>query len=291
MSIGIPRAVDADGRPFDRWAIDDEPQPFTRPLSCGGCESQVGPVRRYTRRNGTVVEPLYRLGKGVNHDDGCVYDFDAQVGRLQRRNVGVVERDGDFYVLVLNVPPDDDQVSTTEAVGDPRGRLDFKQTASPPLNPTLRAASEIVKLLRKFEHDPEAKVRFRARYGGRVLAWDDFCFDAAHDLKRLYAAVSTAALDDHPRAVVGRVDHVRERDGAIYLAVREPDASTRAPVKAGDGIPITPVLRPGDGPAPRSAVDDVIVGYGIWVPWTPASGKPHYITLWLNDHRAAVATL
>ncbi len=292
MSIGIPRAVDVEKRSFDRWVIELEPQPFARPLSCGGCHARVEPVTGYMTRKGTTVDPLYRLGRGVSHENGCVYDFDAQVGQLHQRNVGVVEKDGDLYVLVLNMELEGEQAASKDAKSGPRNRLAFSRVGIPPLHPTLRAASEIAKLLRKFEHDPAAKARFRARYGRRVIAWENFCFDAAHDLKRLHRMLSTTRVEvDHPRAVVGRVEHVRQRDGSLYLAVRESDPATRGPVRSGEGVPIKPVLRPSSGSALGVAVDETVVGYGMWIPWTPPSGGPHYVTLWLGAHRGAMATL
>ena len=296
MSIGIPRAIDARGKPFDRWAIEDGPHPFVRPLRCGKCTALVDPVSGYVKRNGVDVEPLFRLTKGGRHDDGCPYDFDAQLGELQQRHANVVEQEGDLYVLILNTAADMETTSQTGSVRVPRSKLAFRRATAPPLHQTVRAASEIARLLRRFEQDSDARSRFRARYDGRVIGWDDFCFDATRDVKRLYGLLSRVdPLTDHPRAVVGRIERLRPgQDGAssaAHLAVREPNSTSRRAVTAPDGIRIAPVLRAGASTALNVTDGELVVGYGRWTLFTPDTGRVHYVTLWLDDHRGAVASL
>lgn len=102
--VGIPQAMDSTGHTFGRKAIDDDPQPFTRPLRCGGCATTVNPVRGYSMRNtSTWVAAHYRLTSRdqAPHDEDCRYDFDAQAGRLHHEHRSDVTRDGGVFELRL----------------------------------------------------------------------------------------------------------------------------------------------------------------------------------------------
>ncbi len=294
MSIGIPRAVDVNDEEFDRWAVAQDLPPFARPLRCHGCGTRVDPVNGYVTRDGTQVEPLYRLAKGGRHAEGCIYDFDAQARLLAERNVGVVERDGDTYVLILDVVGDDP--SPTEPEGTPRGRIKYLRNQEARLEQTLRAAHEIARLLRHFEDDSEAQSRFRARYEGRIIAWSNFCFDAGRDLKRLHRELNrTDPAHDHPRAVVGRVERVGDSQNGgskvAYLAIRDDESTTRRPLHASDGVRIVPVLRTSQAGVLERHRGQMVVSYGRWTTFTPASKGTHYVTLWLDEFRGALAPL
>jgi len=82
-TYGIPRVVDAAGTSFGRLQIDRTPQPFVRPLTCGGrtCSASAVAVVGYLRLQ-TWVEPMYRLGPGAEHSAGCPFNVEARVGDL-----------------------------------------------------------------------------------------------------------------------------------------------------------------------------------------------------------------
>ena len=74
-TFGIPRVVDARGTSFGRQQIQRTPQPFVRPLTCGGraCSAAAVAVVGYLRLQ-TWVEPMFRLGPGAEHSEGCPYN-------------------------------------------------------------------------------------------------------------------------------------------------------------------------------------------------------------------------
>ncbi|WP_300679578.1 hypothetical protein [Nocardioides sp.] len=295
VALGIPYAIDVLGDKFDRWAIESPTPPFTRPLRCGGCEVAVGPVHGYLTRDGKArVDPLYRLAKGMRHEEGRRYDFDAQASDLQCRHVGTVTKDGDTYILVLNLASEGEVKPRREGDATSRSRAAFTRGRTPTIDQTLRAATEIVRLIRAFAHDPKARERFRARYGDLVISWDDFCFDAAHDIKRLDRALAaTDPASEYPRAVVGRVEEMgadSNNNPVAHFAVRDP--GDHRPVKAADDIPIKPVIRVTTNPLPETiTVGNTLVAYGRWRHFSANTGRAHYVTLWLDEHRAAVARL
>ena len=93
-----PKAIDATGRTWDRAAIPRVPQPFVKPLRCGGCTTPVVAVHGYETRFGAEVAPLYRLTDraATPHEDGCIYDLDAQADNLvtQHRRPGAPDDHG-----------------------------------------------------------------------------------------------------------------------------------------------------------------------------------------------------
>jgi hypothetical protein len=75
-TYGIPKVVDARGTIFGRQQIQRTPQPFVRPLTCGGrgCSAGAVAVVGYLRLQ-TWVEPMYRLGPGEKHSPGGAADL------------------------------------------------------------------------------------------------------------------------------------------------------------------------------------------------------------------------
>src|SRR6476661_1223001 len=71
-TFGIPRVVDARGTSFGRQQIQRTPQPFVRPLTCGGrtCLAAAVAVVGYLRLQ-TWVEPMFRLECGAEHSTGA----------------------------------------------------------------------------------------------------------------------------------------------------------------------------------------------------------------------------
>ena len=91
-TFGIPRVVDARGTSFGRQQIQRTPQPFVRPLTCGGrtCSAAAVAVVGYLRLQ-TWVEPMFRLGPGAEHSEGCPFNVDHRIDDLVKAHRAVVE--------------------------------------------------------------------------------------------------------------------------------------------------------------------------------------------------------
>jgi hypothetical protein len=285
--LGVPEAVDASGRRWRRAAIEQRPQPFVKPLHCAGCSTPVVPVHGYVTRFSTEVQALYRLTDrdASPHEQGCLYDFDAQVGRLATQNRPLVRREDEVYELQLPHP-----LVTVEAERRPRparGARSRLQVGRPPgvaLDPVIKAAAAIVRLLHRFGQDPAAAANFRARYGERLFTWTEFCFDAGHDVKRLVQKIG--ADPDRPYAVVGTVkDAGVAAAGSSYLL----QLDTRIPVRTADGDRVQVFVRAREQSRLNGAVGDTVACYGRWSLFTPPRGGV-WVTLW-TDELGAVATV
>lgn len=289
IGVGIPQAIDSTGRTFGRKAIGRDPRPFTEPLHCGGCTTLVRPVSGYTTREGTRVNPLYRLTNRHHapHDQDCRYDFDAQAGRLLEEHRHAVSKTGDIYELRLpEVTPQTEDVGQGLGVNpDGRDRLTVHTRSGHTLEPVLSAAAAIARLIATYENDPQARARFAARWKGRRIAWDDFYFDTAHDARRLAQVIADG---DHPVAVSGVVKETgRTTNDTADLIELDTERGVSHP-PTGRWIHIR-VLRkdPGrlsHGPGQR------VLGYGQWSHFEPDSSRNHYVNLWIN-HGALITTI
>lgn len=283
--VGIPRAVDTTAKTFGRSAIDQKPHPFQEPLRCGGCPAPVGPVRGYPRRDGTAVSSHYRLGRGHEHDPGCLFHFDARAGELVVEHRREIDRHGDYYVLMLRNPdPARAAVTPESPPADPRSRLQIRlHTGVPVLHPTISAAAAIARLLSVFENDPEAHNAFCATYDGRTYAWNDVYFDATHDAVRLLRTVEQGTT--RPHVVRGAVQETgRSRRGDTYY-VR---LSTGRGVQDAQGRWINLYLRATDPAELDYQPGDDIIGYGLWKSYVPPQSRRVQVTLWC-DRRGATA--
>lgn len=287
--VGIPSARDARGRSFGYLAIDDDPQPFEKPLICGGCETRVDPVRGYVRRDSTSVRAHYRLTNRAQapHADGCPYDFDAEVGRLLVEHRREIERNGDVYELRLP----DLSGGVDEAAPDPvaesgaRDRLVVHEQPGRRLPPALMAAAAVARLLRVYEDDPEAQARFRASWNGRTIPWGDFYFDVARDALRLGQVIR--AEKGYPVAVAGTVKKLGESaSGQSYVELDTvrgvPDKASarwihvRAYSNQAKHLPFETGQR--------------VLGYGHWKAYAPDDSSSIFFNLWV-DHRSLIATV
>ena len=283
----MPEAIDATGRRWRRLAIEQQPQPFVKPLHCAGCVTPVVPVHGYVTRFGTSVAPLYRLTdrEASPHEPGCIYDFDAQGGRIVTENRPLVRRDDDVYELQLpTLPTTLEGERNARPVSGPRSRLQIGHPRGLTLDPVIKAATAIVRLLRRFENNPAARAKFRARYGQRVFTWSEFCFDAGHDVKRLVQEIGVDP--ERPYAVVGTVkDTGAAAAGSSYLL----QLDTRIPVRTGDGERVQVFVRAHDQDRLSGAIGDTVACYGRWSLFTPPRGGV-WATLW-TDELGAVATV
>lgn len=285
--LGIPVAIDATGRMWRRAAIQCVPQPFVRPLRCGGCRTAVVAVHGYLNRFGTAVAPLYRLiDREANpHEDGCVYDFDTQAARILTQHRPLLSRHGEIYELQLpTLPKTPTTPQRSPDASTPPSRLQVAPLADVRLDPVIKAAAAIAHLLRHFDDDPVARARFRARYRGRMFTWSEFCFDARHDVKRLVEQIDTDA--DRPYAVIGTVKQVGSAaSGASYWL----QLDTRVPVRTAAGDRIQLFIRTHEQSTLSDTVGECVVCYGRWSLFTPPRGGA-WATLWA-DELGAVATV
>ncbi|WP_354588567.1 hypothetical protein [Janibacter sp. UYMM211] len=286
--VGIPRAVDSAGRTFDRTAIERVPQPFDGPLRCAGCTTVVQAVHGYPRRNGTLVDPYYRLTHRTEapHDPHCRYDFDARVGRLHEEHRSALTKDGDVYELRLpetdTAPPGAALLADTRSDG--RDRLTIHPRRGHTLAPVLSAAAAIAAMISTYDDDPQARARFAARWKGERIAWEDFYFDVAQDARRLARVV---AGRDHPVAVSGHVKRVGRtaRDTADVVELATGRGVTHPP--NGRWIHVR-LMSKAPGALPRE-VGQRVLGYGRWEHFEPEDSDNHYVNLWV-DHASSVTT-
>ena len=78
------------------------PQPFVRPLTCGGrtCSAAAVAVVGYLRLQ-TWVQPMYRLGPGAEHSAGCPFNVDRRIDDLVKAHRAAVEpKDGQYRLLL-----------------------------------------------------------------------------------------------------------------------------------------------------------------------------------------------
>jgi hypothetical protein len=172
------------------------------------------------------------------------------------------------------------------ALGGPgaRSRLHVGHPPGLALDPVIKAAAAIVRLLRRFDHDPAARAKFRARYGQRLFTWSEFCFDVGHDVKRLVQEIGADA--ERPYAVVGTVkDAGAAASGGSYLL----QLNTRIPVRTSDGDRIQIFVRAHDQSRLSGAIGDTVACYGRWSLFAPPRGGV-WATLW-TDELGAVATV
>lgn len=285
--VGIPAARDSRGRTYGRAAIDAVPPPFEayKPLHCGACTTAVIAVPSYPRRtpNGgtTQVMAFYRLTGNGEHDPGCDYDFKNRAENIIRDSRGTLVKDGEDYELRL---PDPDTIEPPDPrppgnPGEPTARLSVT-TSNHTLVPALSTAAAIVRLLREFDDDPDAARRFRARYAGKKLRWNQFCRHAT-EAAAIAAHLERPPKTRHPLAVHGTVrdigtahsgntqqlrdehedylDHAGERRRLrIVVRSRNPDTFTD--------------LHPGDR----------WLGYGHWRLWLAPRAPIAEIQLWID---------
>src|SRR6478609_5213418 len=126
-TYGIPRVVDARGTSFGRQQIQRAPQPFVRPLTCGGrsCSAAAVAVIGYLRLQ-TWVEPMFRLGPGAEHSEGCPFNVDHRVDDLVKAHRAVVKPKEGQYRLLL-------QIAEATTPSAPRVRPDTEEIRDPRL--------------------------------------------------------------------------------------------------------------------------------------------------------------
>jgi len=292
--VGIGEAIDSQGHRFGRAAIDQEPQPFVKPLTCGGCKTGVVAVPSHTRRaprthlaesGQTWVVAFYRLHhrKRTPHDDDCIYDFDARTGELHRQHRSVVRKDGDIYELRLPSPQVLGYRLRADRPATERSRLDIRtRSGGSEIDPVIAAALAIVRLLRRFGDDPAAQRRFRAHFEGTTIPWRDFCFDATRDAKRLAAVV--AQKPTHPIAVYAPVKATGSSQSGETYFIR---LDTRTRVRDSEGALLSVFLRSTDdrlAQAPRPG--EYALGFGMeWGDHLPSLGGTRHLRLWTDNPR------
>jgi hypothetical protein len=277
--VGVPTAIDHKGRRFTHLDIDPTNPPYERPLKCPGCAVTVQPVAGYVTATEVEVPALFRLGKGLAHEDRCPWDFDRRAkGITAEAHGSVVVLDGRYTLLLESLPKGR---GLQRAAGEFVRPTDTSRTRSQ-LSPQSQLI-EIVRLLRTFVDDPHAVDQFQVRTpDGTLIPWRHFCFTAHADAKRLQSALATEP--PHPRAVLAVIDQIAPcatgTSYAVHLKVRPATAAYQGPVRGAHGIPVKPVLRS------RNEWDfaglkpgDEIAAIGEW----RNSGKLEQPTLWVTD--------
>lgn len=287
VGVGIPQAIDTAGRIFGRAAIERDPRPLTEPLHCGGCSTRVQPVSGYTTRDGTRVNPLYRLTHRLHapHDNDCRYDFDAQAGRLLEEHRHAISKTGDIYELRLpeTTPHTEGTDRDPDVNPDGRDRLTVHTRRGHTLEPVLSAAAAIARLIATYENDPEARARFTARWKGRRISWDDFYFDTAHDARHLAHVVEAS---DHPVAVSGVIKLIgRTTNDTADLIELDTERGVSHP-PTGRWIHIRILRR--DPDHLTHGTGQRVLGYGQWDHFEPSGSNNHYVNLWID--RDSLAT-
>ncbi|SFO87518.1 hypothetical protein [Amycolatopsis rubida] len=285
--VGIPAARDSRDRLYGRAAIDATPPPFEafKPLRCGGCAVAVIAVsthpRRTPRGGTTQVTALYRLPPNGEHDPGCPYDFKNRAENLIRDSRGTLVKDGEDYELRL---PDPDTIEPPDPLppskpGKPTARLAV--TASPyRLVPALSTAAGIVRLLREFDDDPDASSRFRARYAGRTLRWNEFC-RGANEAVAIAGYLGHGPAARHPLALHGIVRDVGTAHSRNTHQLRDEHEDYLD--HAGERRRLRVVVRSRNpGAFAQVRPGDRWLGYGHWKLWPAPSAPVTEVQLWID---------
>lgn len=222
---------------------------------------------------------FYRLTGNGEHDPGCDYDFKNRAEHLVRDSRGTLVKDGEDYELRLPdpdtiAPPDSRPPSTT---GEPTARLSVTNRT---LVPALSTAAGILRLLREFDDDPDAARRFRARYAGKKLRWNQFCLHAS-EADTVAAHLQQPPKIRHPLVVHGTVrdigtahsgnTHQLRDEHEDYLDHLGERRRLRIVVRSKNNDTLTDV-RPGDR----------WLGYGHWRLWLAPRAPIAEIQLWID---------
>lgn len=284
--VSVPSVRDSQGHVFGVETLSQEPWPFVPPLGCSQCGTPVKAVSGYTQRrqNGPVqVRPHYSLIDRTtgDHRDDCLYAFDQRVGKIVEEHAHDIEKRGDVHVLHLRERP----ASLSERLDILTKRIErlevVTETDWRPLPSTIQAARKIARLLKTFEDDPVARLRFRARWQGTTIPWSHFCFDLQGRLDRIL----TIAHDDkstHPIAAYGVVTYpMREAlSGGNWMV----------PLDTGETQPVRAALRSRTRQMIDFPVGTTVLAYGMWGQYTaPKTGRTE-VRLWC-DHPGSATRL
>lgn len=296
MTVAIPVAFNAKGRRLTIYDIENHPSWIIEPLRCGGCNLQVGPVRRTTEAamKADGVSAFFRRYPNKHHDENCPFDLNRRARELQIEYADVIVRSRNKWVLQIDAK--DDKPTPTHShieEGGHRRKVEFiHSSGSTRRDRIIRAARDIAALLEDFDNMSPNDDKFRLAYAGKIIPWNEFFYRAERDVKRLYHDLLDAPGISHPRVVVGTVKTVgtSPANGKISLRVRAADASYQGPVRS-EGNSLLPVVR-SDAPfAVPPNVGDRILAYGLWKIWKPeAKATVAYLTLWA-DASGSVAKL
>lgn len=286
--IGIPTAVDANGGVFDRSDVGRTPEPFARPLRCGGCSIPVTTQSPHTKQRGNIhVAGSYkRMPNGPDHDQGCRYAFDARVGQLVQEHRAEVEREHGRYVLLLReLMRHPHATEPPESVADPRSRLQVStRPGQPKATATLQAAAQIARLLSDFDDDDEVADNFVATYQGRTVTWRQFFYRADREALRLTAYLDTKPA--HPIAVMGAIHTLRPSlKGDTWSA--EIRLGRTLLTTARERVHVT--LRANDRGSLAGRPGQMVLAYGLWGLWRPTKSKTPsvFARLWCDRAGAA----
>ncbi len=277
---GIARAIDAARRPVARAAIDVEPQPFRRPLTCAGpeCAAGVTAVRGHWQK-ATWVEPLFRLGAGAEHAEGCPYDIDTQMKALVREHRAAVKKTDGIYRLQLDGgerPTAIEQLMRQpDRPGKPRRPAGIRSDSSRTISPVLAAARDMARLVMNSGQDPEVRAAFGVLYGSELLTWDEFCWPA-HRIAELVTDLT--AHPTRPRAVYGPVEEFGLTTGEKPTAF-----ITMSTVPANSKVLLR--LRSADLPLAKwhGRARAIVLGFGTKWGGLPSTSNPKEIRMWVAD--------
>lgn len=229
-TLGIPYCIDqTTNRRYDRSAIELPSRPWgDHLLRCGGCTARVNAVKssRRGKHNEVHVRPFFRLHPGVQHDEGCEFSWDVAAGRLIEQHRAALTKHGD--VIELRLPTSVAEGGAVKppaptVTGGPRQtKLQVTNPSGSSIPEALASARAIAKLLRE-RGTSGASDRFKVRFNGTLIAWDDFYIDLRDQNTYLEQIRRLDSLADrHPLAVVGTVlKHSTTRNEVPYLEISQ----------------------------------------------------------------------
>lgn len=285
--VSVPLARDNRGETFEPSTISDSP-PYVKPLACAECGVPVKAVTESVRRSSRglqfTVKAHFSLHDRRRHDHKktCKFAFDTQAGAIATEFADEVKRKGPHYVLMLRQATTEGADGAPQPLPSPTLRMEIQpRHAGQRHDRTIQAAAAVIKLLRLFNDDPAAVAAFRARWKGKTIRWNDFCFDVAKDFDRLDSLLQGHL--EYPIAVHGVVSSAVDTaaNGESWV-LRLESGTARATH--------TVALRSRD----RRSIDfpsgTQILGYGEWGRFTTKASRQE-IRLWADRPGSAAQVL
>lgn len=206
----VAKAKDRHGDPVYRRMLQQQPRPFTPPLTCFGCSRPASIVEPHVR-SGHRVSAHLRLYEG--HDAGCELNPARVIEGIARgsRGLATVGSDG---TLRLTVPaqeapyqrPANEPLTADSPEGEEEAAVRIT-TVQPWLPPALNSAARVVQFLRRCDFDSEIAEMFTLSHRRRRVAWANFCYgpDEASYARLHQRLAGLGGRLKHPVAVHGTV--------------------------------------------------------------------------------------
>lgn len=194
---------------------------------------------------------------------------------------GTLVKDCEDYELRL---PDPDTIEPPDPrppskPGKPTARLSVA-ASDHTLVPALSTAAGIVRLLREFDDDPDAARRFRARYAGKRLRWNQFCRHTTESAA-IAAHLELPPQTRHPLAVYGTVRDIGTAHSGNTHQLRDEHEGYLD--HAGERRRLRIVVRSKNtGTFTGARPGDRWLGYGHWRLWLAPRAPIAEIQLWID---------